>query len=50
MASMIDIDTGIRDSSNVQVLSGLKAGDTLVTSGLLFIKPGAKLKLSKIVN
>jgi membrane fusion protein (multidrug efflux system) len=50
MASMIDIDTGIRDSSNVQVLSGLKSGDTLVTSGLLFIKPGAKLKLSKIVN
>ena len=50
MASMIDIDTGIRDSSNVQVLSGLKAGDTLVTSGLLFIKPGTKLKLSKIVN
>lgn len=50
MTSMIDIDTGIRDSSNVQVLSGLKAGDTLVTSGLLFIKPGTKLKLSKIVN
>jgi membrane fusion protein (multidrug efflux system) len=50
MASMIDIDTGIRDSSNVQVLSGLKSGDTLVTSGLLFIKPGTKLKLSKIVN
>lgn len=50
IAAMVDIETGVRDSTNVQVLDGLKAGDTLVTSGLLFIKAGAKLKLSKIVN
>lgn len=49
-AAMVDIETGVRDSTSVQVLDGLKAGDTLVTSGLLFIKSGAKLKLSKIVN
>lgn len=50
VATMTDITTGIRDSTNIQVLDGLQPGDTLVTTGLLFIKPGAKLKLSKIVN
>ena len=50
IAAMVKVETGVRDSTNVQVVDGLSAGDTLVTSGLLFIKPGAKLKLSKIVN
>ncbi len=40
--------TGIRDSTSVQVLSGLKAGDTLVTTGLLFIRPESKLSLTKV--
>jgi len=50
MADMVAITTGIRDSSNIQVLSGLTAGDTLVTTGLLFVKPKSRLKLSNIVN
>lgn len=47
---MVQITTGVRDSSNIQVVTGLTAGDTLVTTGLLFVKPKAKLKLTKIVN
>lgn len=42
------ITTGVRDSTNVQVTEGLKAGDTLITTGLLFIRPESKLKLTKI--
>jgi membrane fusion protein, multidrug efflux system len=44
----IEITTGTRDSSNVEVLSGLKYGDTIVTSGLLFIKPGSAIAVSKV--
>lgn len=44
------VDTGIRDSSNVQVLSGVSVGDTLVISGLLSVKPEAPLKISRINN
>ena len=44
----IDITTGIRDSSNVQVLTGINAGDTLLTTGLLFLRPGIDVKISKI--
>ena len=45
-ATPLEITTGMRDSANVQVLSGLFPGDTLITSGLLFLKPGSEVKLS----
>jgi membrane fusion protein (multidrug efflux system) len=44
----MEITTGIRDSANVQVLTGLFPGDTLITSGLLFLRPGVDVKLSKM--
>jgi membrane fusion protein (multidrug efflux system) len=46
-ALAMDITTGVRDSANVQVLAGLAAGDTLITSGLLFLRPGIDVKISK---
>jgi len=45
-----EITTGIRDSSHVQVLTGLRVGDTVITTGLLFLRPGADIKLKKISN
>jgi membrane fusion protein (multidrug efflux system) len=42
----MEITTGVRDSANVQVLTGLVPGDTLITSGLLFLRPGSDVKLS----
>jgi membrane fusion protein (multidrug efflux system) len=42
------VETGIRDSVLVQVLSGVKAGDTIVTTGLMVIRPNAKLKINRI--
>ncbi len=43
-----DITTGIRDSSNIQVLTGINSGDTVLTTGLMFLRPGIDVKLSKI--
>ena len=45
-----DITTGVRDSLNIQVLTGLNVGDTVITTGLLFLRPGADVKLKKISN
>ena len=42
------VETGIRDSAYVQILSGLKAGDTVITSGLMAIRPNAKVRITKI--
>ena len=40
------VTTGIRDSSKVEILSGLVIGDTIITTGLLSIKPGSKITIS----
>lgn len=44
----VDVTTGIRNEDNVQITSGINVGDTLVTTGLLFIRKDSKLKLVKI--
>jgi RND family efflux transporter, MFP subunit len=42
------VETGIRDSVHVQVISGLKPGDTIVTTGLMAVRPNAKIKITKV--
>ncbi|WP_315815598.1 efflux RND transporter periplasmic adaptor subunit [Paraflavitalea speifideaquila] len=42
------VTTGIRDSSFVQITDGLKLGDTIITTGLLAIRPESKIKLTKV--
>jgi membrane fusion protein, multidrug efflux system len=42
------VTTGIRDSSYVQVLDGVKEGDTVITTALLTIRPESKIKLTKV--
>jgi membrane fusion protein (multidrug efflux system) len=50
MASFVDVETGVRDSSNVQITSGLKQGDTVIITGLLGLKPDSKVVVKQIVN
>lgn len=40
-----DVITGSRNDSSVLILSGLEAGDSLITSGLMFVKPGVSVKV-----
>jgi membrane fusion protein (multidrug efflux system) len=42
------VETGIRDETFVQILDGLKEGDTVLTTGLLAIRPESKLLLAKV--
>ncbi|MBK7291626.1 MAG: efflux RND transporter periplasmic adaptor subunit [Chitinophagaceae bacterium] len=49
-AIFAEITTGVRDSSRVQVLDGISAGDTVVVTGLLSVRPEAKIQIGKIVN
>jgi len=44
------VETGVRDSAYVQVNSGLKKGDTVVTTGLMSIRPSAKVKIGKLAR
>ena len=45
-----DVTTGIRTASVIQILSGLAVGDTVATSGLLFLKPDSPVKIGKVVK
>jgi membrane fusion protein (multidrug efflux system) len=47
-AAFITVKTGIRQDSIIEVTDGIKAGDTIVTTGILFIKPKMDLKFSKV--
>jgi membrane fusion protein, multidrug efflux system len=49
-AVQTEITTGVRDSTNIQVLTGIGAGDTIITTGLLFLRPGLDVKISSITN
>ncbi|HKK79356.1 MAG TPA: efflux RND transporter periplasmic adaptor subunit [Phaeodactylibacter sp.] len=42
------VETGIRQERYIQVVEGLSAGDTVIITGLLQIKPGDSVTLSKI--
>lgn len=42
------VETGIRDSAFVQVLNGVKIGDTVVTSGLMAIRPNTKIRIARV--
>ena len=48
VAKAVDVTTGIRDSATVQVTSGLKVGDTVLTTGLLSVRPDGKVSLAKV--
>ena len=49
-ADFVDVVTGVRDSSMVQITSGLNKGDTVVVTGLLSVKPKSKITINRIVN
>jgi membrane fusion protein (multidrug efflux system) len=47
-AKEVKIETGIRTEKSLEVLSGLKAGDTLLTTGILQLRQGIDIKIVKM--
>ena len=44
----VEIKTGIRTDSVIQVVRGLSPGDTLITSGTLQLRTGLEVKLDNL--
>jgi membrane fusion protein, multidrug efflux system len=42
------VETGVRDSAYVQVTQGLTPGDTIITTGLMVLKPNSKVKVVRV--
>ncbi len=49
-AKYVTVVTGFRSNDVVEILSGLSIGDTVITTGLLFVKPDQKVDISSIVQ
>jgi membrane fusion protein, multidrug efflux system len=47
-AKEVFIETGIRTANSLEVLSGLKANDTLLTTGMLQLRKGMDIQISKL--
>lgn len=41
----IIVNTGYRDEKNVEILSGIKPGDTLITTGAFMLRPKSKIEI-----
>jgi len=50
MATEAMITIGVRTDDKIQIIDGISAGDTVITTGLLSIKKESPLKLLKSVN
>ncbi len=47
-ATATEVVTGVRDSTNIQVLEGIKEGDTVITSAILFLRPGSAVTVGRV--
>ena len=50
IAKLIDVETGYRTTSSVEITKGLKVGDSIIVSGMLFVRQGSNVKISKTVK
>jgi membrane fusion protein (multidrug efflux system) len=46
-AKIVKVKTGLRQTNGIEITEGIAENDTIVTTGVMFIKPDAVLKLKK---
>lgn len=49
-AKFVNVEIGTRTEKSVQILDGLKLGDTILTTGLLQVKPGMPVKIVTVTS
>jgi membrane fusion protein, multidrug efflux system len=47
-ATFVTVKTGVRQAGMVEVTEGLQVGDTIAVTGMLFLRPDATLRFSKV--
>jgi len=47
-ANFVDVQTGVRDSANVEITSGVNPGDTVVVTGVLFARDKNPVKVRSV--
>lgn len=49
-AKFVLVETGLRLENEVQILNGIKVGDTVLTSGILQVKPNAAVRFTQVTK
>ena len=49
-AQEVEIITGMRTSSSVEVISGLNVGDTLLTTGVMQLRTGMPVRIDRMTQ
>ena len=44
----VNVETGTRTANVIEITKGLSVGDSIVVSGVLFVRPNAKVRISKV--
>jgi membrane fusion protein (multidrug efflux system) len=47
-AAFQNVETGIRNSDVVEITDGIKIGDTIVVSGVLYVRPNGAVKIKRV--
>lgn len=50
MASLVEVQTGYRTATSVEITKGVNVGDTIVVAGMLFVRDGNKIKVGKTLS
>jgi len=49
LASLVEVETGYRTATSVEITKGVNVGDTVVVAGMLFVRNGNKINVGKII-
>ena len=47
-ASFVTVKTGVRQAGMVEITDGIQVGDTVCTTGVLFLRPNAVINFSEV--
>jgi membrane fusion protein, multidrug efflux system len=47
-AAFVNVETGLRNANLVELTNGVNPGDTVIISGMLFVRPKADVKVTKV--
>lgn len=47
-AKVVNVETGVREASNIEITKGINPGDTVIVTGVLFARPDATVQIRSV--
>jgi membrane fusion protein (multidrug efflux system) len=47
-AAFVNVETGLRNTNLVEITQGLQQGDSVIVSGMLFVRPNGAVKVGRV--